>query len=98
MRLRILPLLLVLTAASHAADMQDRWIYFQNNLWVDKSVDKLEELMRRGAKAGYTGVMLSDSKFNKLQDMDARYFKNVDRVKSLAKELNLEIIPCVFPI
>jgi len=58
----------------------------------------LEGVLRHAAKAGYTGVLLADSKFAKLGDMDARYFRNVGRVKELSRELGLEIIPCLFPM
>jgi hypothetical protein len=74
------------------------WLYCSRNLWVDKNIDDLESLFSRAAKAGYTHVLLTDSKFAKLDDMDARYFRNVERVKKLAAGLRLEIIPALFPI
>lgn len=76
----------------------ERWLYCSQNLWVDSTVDGLEALFRRAAKAEYTHVLLSDSKFAKLGDMDARYFRNVDRLKRLAGELGLEIVPALFSI
>jgi hypothetical protein len=79
-------------------DLPQRWVYCSRNLWVDKNVDDIEALLRRAAKAGYTGVLLADSKFAKLGDMDARYFRNIERVKKLAAELKLDIIPAVFSI
>jgi hypothetical protein len=74
----------------------ERWVYCSRNLWVDKNVDELETLWRRAAAAGYTHVLLADSKFAKLGDMDARYFRNVERLKKLAAELKLEIVPALF--
>ncbi len=50
------------------------------------------------AKAGYTHVQLTDSKFSRLNEMPQRYFHNVERLKRLAAELKLEIVPGVFPI
>jgi hypothetical protein len=76
----------------------ERWIYCPQNLWVDKNLDNLEALLRRAAKAGYTHVLLSDSKFSKLGDMDAHYFRNIERVKNLASELHLELVPALFSI
>src|ERR1043166_8457136 len=76
----------------------ERWIYCSQNLWVDKNIDALEALFRRAAKAGYSHVLLSDSKFSKLGDMDARYFRNIERLKKLAAELNLQIVPALFGI
>src|SRR6476660_6058237 len=74
------------------------WLYCAQNLWVDKNIDNIEQLFARAGKAGYTHVLLTDSKFSKLGDMDARYFKNVERVKKIAAENHLEIVPAVFPI
>jgi len=76
----------------------ERWLYCAQNLWVDKNIETLDTLLRRAAKAGYTHVLLTDSKFAKLDEMDARYFRNVERVKKLAAELKLEIVPAVFPV
>src|SRR5262245_17708001 len=88
-------LLCAFTASS--AQMQ-RWLYCSQNRWVDKNIDELEALFRRAAKAGYTHILLTDSKFSKLGDMDARYFRNVERVKKLAAELKLKIVPALFSI
>ncbi len=74
------------------------WVYCSFNLWVDANIDTLEGVMRRAAAAGYTQVLLADSKFGKLGDMDARYFRNVERVKATAKQLGLELVPAVFPL
>ncbi|MEA3209935.1 MAG: hypothetical protein QOE70_2992 [Chthoniobacter sp.] len=76
----------------------EKWFYQATNLLVDKNVDQLETLWRRAAAAGYTHVLLADSKFCRLQEMGPRYFKNVDRVKKLAAELKLEIVPAIFSI
>ncbi|HWQ92224.1 MAG TPA: hypothetical protein VN673_11175, partial [Clostridia bacterium] len=75
-----------------------RWVYCSRNLLVDKNVDDLEVLMARAAKAGYSHVLLADSKFGKLGDMDARYFKNIERVKAAASKLGLQIVPALFSI
>lgn len=74
------------------------WMYCAQNLWVDKNIDNLEQLFVRASKVGYTHVLLTDSKFSKLDDMDARYFKNVERVKKLAADNHLELVPALFPI
>ncbi len=81
-----------------AAKPMQQWLYLQNNLLVDQNVDEMATLFARAAKAGYTHVLLADSKFSKLGDMDARYFKNVERVKKLAAENHLEIVPALFSV
>lgn len=93
-------LLLALLPPARAAESRpmERWFYCSQNLWVDKNIDDLQALFRRAARAGYTHVLLSDSKFSKLGDMDARYFRNIDRLKKVAAEIGLEIVPALFGI
>jgi len=92
-------LTLMLCAPAHReSPPQHRWLYCSFNLWVDANVNMLDALFRRACKAGYTGVLLSDSKFGKLAAMDDRYFRNVDRIKRIAAECKLDIIPAVFAL
>ena len=80
---------------AHAIEL---WLYQATNLLVDKNVDALGTIWSRASAAGYTHVLLHDSKFSRLGEMDARYFKNVERVKKLAAELTLEIVPGLFSV
>jgi hypothetical protein len=43
-------------------------------------------------------VLLADSKFSRLGEMDAHYFRNIERVKKLAADNHLEIVPALFSI
>ena len=98
---RFIPALLLISwfgAQATFGAALERWIYCAQNLWVDKNIDQLEALFQRAAKAGYTHVLLTDSKFSKLGDMDARYFRNVERVKKAAADAHLEIVPALFSI
>lgn len=74
------------------------WLYYSTNLLVDDNVTQLESTWRSAAKAGYTHMLLADSKFCRLEDMDERYFRNLEKVKSLANEFKLTIVPAVMPI
>src|SRR5436309_10434247 len=98
---RFIPALLLISwfgAQTTFGAALERWIYCAQNLWVDKNIDELETLFQRAAKAGYTHVLLTDSKFSKLGDMDAHYFRNVERVKKIAADAKLEIIPALFSV
>src|SRR5438876_215793 len=95
---RVLPLLLALVLAAPPAQAIEKWIYKATNLQVDKNVDELGQLFARGHAAGYTHVLLADSKFSRLADVDPRYFKNAARVKQLAAEHQIEIVPALFSI
>jgi hypothetical protein len=100
-RIRCLGVLLSLFCclSTRAAEPgKELWLYYPTNLLVEKNIDKLQEIWGRAAAAGYTHVLLADSKFSRLNAMDQRYFKNVDRTKTIAAELKLTIVPAVFPI
>ncbi|EEF57796.1 hypothetical protein [Pedosphaera parvula] len=97
--LTALPMLLALFFATpNSASAFERWIYCAQNLWVDQNITNMTALMQRAAAAGYTHVLITDSKFGHLADMDARYFRNVDTLKKAAQKLGLEIVPAVFPV
>jgi hypothetical protein len=87
-----------LTFTSSADAPARRWFYCSQNLLVDENVARVEALLRRAAKAGYNGVLLADYKFNVLDRMDERYFGNVERVKRVAAEVGIEIVPAVFSV
>ncbi len=96
--LRSFLLLLALCATSVSADKIEKWIYKATNLLVDKNVADLEQLLERGEAAGYTHMLLADSKNSRLADMDKRYFANVDRVKVAAAKHHIEIVPALFSV
>ena len=58
---------------SHTAPLEHRWIYLATNLLVDKNVDDALALLDRAAKAGYNGVVLTDSKFLRWDQLPERY-------------------------
>ena len=80
------------------AQQLELWVYAPVNLLVAEEADRLAELMRDAAGLGYTHVLVTDSKFCRLRDQDERYFRNVERIRQLAMELNLKLVPAVFPV
>lgn len=86
---------LVLPASLSAAD---KWLYAARNLQVDQSVDELDALMQRASAAGYTKLLLTDSKFSRLNDVIDRYFANVAKVQASARKHKIEIVPAIFSI
>lgn len=88
-------LLLALGATAPPRGVEKLWVYVSFNLQVDENAGKVEALLRRAAKAGYTGALLADFKFNRLDDVPKNYFKNLARVKAVADELKLELVPAV---
>jgi hypothetical protein len=90
--------LLLFFACPAPARALEKWFYQPTNLLVDANVDYIEALWKRAAAAGYTHVLLADSKFNRLGEMGDRYFRNVERVKAIAATLKIEIVPAIFPV
>jgi len=63
-----------------------------------QNVTNVLALMQRAAQAGYTHMLVNDSKFCRLATMDAHYFYNLGLIKQAATNLNLEIVPTIFPV
>jgi len=85
-------------ARTQMRPLTHRWVYLAHNLLPDENVPVVEGLLRRAAAAGYSGAVLADYKLNILDRMDERYFRHVDRIRKVARELRMELVPCVFPI
>ena len=75
------------------------WVYAPTNFLVNDNVDRLIALMQRAKKAGYTAVVVTETKFARLADRNGdrppSYFNNLRRTAQTADELGLEIIPMV---
>ena len=83
------------SATGRPAEPLDLWFYHAANLSTDPAVDELEKIWRRAAKAGYTKVLLDNSSFCMLGSLGQDYFTRVERVKKLADELKIDIVPGV---
>ncbi len=84
-----------------SAAPRELWLYCPTNLQVDQNVEKLQTLWRRAATAGYTHVLLTDSKMRRLDGlggMRGKYMANLARAQGLARELKLQVVPAVFPL
>src|SRR5262245_46234941 len=82
-------LLILFTSTIHAESPLQLWLYCPTNLQVDQNVTQLDQLWRRAAKAGYSHVLLADSKLARLGDLgdsQQQYFKNVKRIRQIADE------------
>jgi len=84
--------------AAEKLELPERWFYLSTNLLVPESVETAEKLFERAEKAGYTGVLITDSKFSNFVSEDPGYIANVERVKKAATKHHIEIIPAVFPL
>jgi hypothetical protein len=67
--------------------LKHRWVYLGTNLLVDKNVDDNIKLLTRAAKAGYNGVVLTDSKFMRWDDLPEKYVQNVARLRKACLRL-----------
>jgi hypothetical protein len=84
--------------ATVSAQSLERWVYVPVNLLVPEQVARVETLMREAQGFGFTHILLTDSKFCRLHEMDRRYFDHVQKIRQLADELHLRLVPAVFPV
>ena len=59
-------------AQCRAAPLEHRWVYLGTNLLVNKNVEDAVAILDRAAKAGYNGIVLTDSKFCRWDDLPER--------------------------
>ena len=85
-------------AGQPTLDLKYRWVYVQTNLLVDKNVKDVLALVERASKAGYNGIVLTDSKFNRWDSLPERYVANVRQVRQACRRLKLDCIACVCPM
>jgi len=74
------------------------WFYLPTNLLVDENVERGIELLHRAEKAGYNGVLLTDSKFCRWDLLPERYIQNVRRFREECRKCHLECFAAVCPI
>src|SRR3954466_5024313 len=98
MRYLVVLLAFLFAAPALSEGPRELWLYYPVNLQVAENVPKLEQVWKRAKQAGYTHVLLADSKFAKLGDVPENYFKNIERVKAIAKQLDLKLVPAVFSV
>ncbi len=103
MKQTILAACCVLACASAAwgqskPEIKQLWFYLPTNLLVEKNVDSDIALLQRAAKAGYNGVLLTDSKFMRWDSLPAKYFENVRKVRQACRDNKLECIVAVCPM
>ena len=94
----IISILFLACSAAVAEEKPEIWLYCPTNLQVKENIEKLQELWKRAADAGYTHVLLADSKFAKLYDDPDFYFENCRKVKQMAADLKLQIVPALFSV
>lgn len=90
----VLCVVLAATAAAQEAKPppEQRWFYLSTNMLVDKNVDSAIALIARGAKSGYNGVLLTDSKFWRWDDLPAKYVQNVAKVRQACRDNHVQCI------
>lgn len=88
----------IFSAVVRAGSPPQLWLYYPTNFLVEKNVDKAREIWTRAAAAGYTHVLIADSKFSRLHQMPANYFKNCQRARKIAEGLKLQLVPAAFPV
>lgn len=78
--------------------MERRWVFTMTNLASDEALAKTTELMRRAKRAGYNGIVVSDSKFAKHQLQPKSYDQNVRRFRKACRDEGMDLVAAVFPI
>jgi hypothetical protein len=94
----VLLIVTVIASAARAEEVKRLWVYYPVNFQVDDSTNNLLSMMERAKKAGYTGFLITDYKFGRIEDRPKNYYANIERARATAEKLNLEIAAACMPI
>ena len=89
--------LVLLAVAAQAGAPLKRWVYLGVNFLVDEQVTARIADLERFAGEGYNGVLLTDYKFMRWDDMPARYTANIRRFRDATRRLHMEVVAAVMP-
>ncbi len=101
--LRGLFVLLCLALASPAAippgpPPAQRWLYLSANLLPDAALRDTLALLERVAQEGYTGIVLTDYKFMRWDDLPDAYLQHCRTLREATRRLNLTLVTAVMPV
>jgi len=91
-------LCLLAAAAMRPPTLTYRWVYVMTNLQVAQNADMLADLIPRAKKAGYNGIVIADSKLQRLDSVPSWYFDNTKRVLAVASANKMDVIPAIWPV
>ena len=81
------------TAATFPAIASERFVFFQDNLYFDKNVDEITAVCKRAAKAGYTGIVVTDCKFFRWKEYEGKgYEEKARKLRQTCRDLGLKFI------
>ena len=75
--------------------LKKRWVYLPTNFQVPANVERLKGLLDRAKSSGYTGALVADVKFGRLEDgslIDA-YYPQLQEVLEYAVSLDMQLVP-----
>ena len=78
------------------AELRWKWLYLQCNLISNENYAKTQSLIKEAKKAGYNGIVLSGSRFGKIESQPIAYKLRLKNIKDLAIKTDIEIIPRFF--
>jgi hypothetical protein len=87
--------MIALLAAAAFASMTYRWFYVSTNLFIESEEGRIDSLLDRAAKAGYNGMVITDSKFESLSPYPDYYIARAKRILGRAHALRIAVIPQV---
>jgi hypothetical protein len=94
----MLSLVAALALSLQQPQLKYRWVYVMSNLQVEENVTKVIDLMKRAKGDGYNGIVIADSKMQRLAMVPDWYFKNAKKLVDACRQEQMDLIPAVFPV
>lgn len=75
---------------------EQRWNYVRPNMGSDAGVDQFVDILKQSKDVGCTHILFNESRYLRLSD-DPEYMARVKKVRDVASELGLTMVPAVYP-
>ncbi len=75
-----------------------RWLYLQTSLWPEDRMARTMALLERVAAEGYNGVVFSDYRFMRWDDVSDEYRNHWRQMRDTCRHLKLDLVAAVMPM
>lgn len=87
-----------LGAGKPKLEIKHIWFYCHPNLNSDQSLADTVALMKRAAKAGYTGIVLVENRMQRWTQVTPQYLENMAKFRQACRDNRLDCVAAVTPL
>jgi hypothetical protein len=83
-------------ATAEPRTFPQRWNYIRPNIDTEEGLQNFLDLLKQSRDVGCTHILINEGRYLRNAN-DSTYLATVDKIRATAKELNLTLVPTVYP-